>query len=73
MLTFVTAYFPIYTYDNDMNGVASQYLIQFFRLGDDGNTVTLLMKDGTRHNTLIFLDDGKYDLFIFIGLKDKNL
>ena len=31
------------------------------------------MKDGTRHNTLIFLDDGKYDLFIFIGLKDKNL
>ena len=44
-----------------MNGVASQYLIQFFRLGDDGNTVTLLMKDGTRHNTLIFLDDGKYD------------
>ena len=30
------------------------------------------MKDGTRHNTLIFLDDGKYDLFIFIGLKEKK-
>jgi len=32
--------------------------IKSYKLGDDGNTVTLLMKDGTRHNTLIFLDDG---------------
>ena len=34
--------------------------LYYFRLADDGNTVTLLMKDGTRHNTLIFLEDGRY-------------
>jgi len=32
--------------------------VKSYRLADDGNTVTLLMKDGTRHNTLIFLEDG---------------
>jgi len=32
--------------------------VRSYRLGDDGNTVTLLMKDGTTHNTLIFLDEG---------------
>jgi len=32
--------------------------IKSYRLGDDGNTVTLMMRDGTRHNTLIFLNDG---------------
>eukprot|EP00088_Acartia_fossae_P057884 TRINITY_DN6757_c0_g1_i1.p1 TRINITY_DN6757_c0_g1~~TRINITY_DN6757_c0_g1_i1.p1 ORF type:complete len:680 (-),score=141.56 TRINITY_DN6757_c0_g1_i1:151-2190(-) len=32
--------------------------VKSYRLGDDGNAVTLLMRDGTRHNTLIFLDEG---------------
>jgi len=35
--------------------------VKSYRLGDDGNTVTLLMRDGTTHNTLVFLDEGPED------------
>jgi len=35
--------------------------IRSYRLSDDGNQVTLMMKDGTTHNTLIFLDEGPDD------------
>ena len=41
--------------------------VRSYRLGDDGNTVTLLMKDGTTHNTLIFLDEGT--TITFFGIK----
>ena len=33
--------------------------IKSYKLADDGNMVTIMMKDGTVHNSLIFLDDGK--------------
>ena len=36
--------------------------IKSYKLSDDGNMVTIMMKDGTVHNNLIFLDEG----FIFI-------
>ena len=32
--------------------------IRSYRLSDDGNQVTIMMKDGTVHNNLIFLDEG---------------
>eukprot|EP00092_Neocalanus_flemingeri_P044554 GFUD01049458.1.p1 GENE.GFUD01049458.1~~GFUD01049458.1.p1 ORF type:complete len:754 (+),score=195.23 GFUD01049458.1:104-2365(+) len=32
--------------------------IRSYRLSDDGNQVTIMMKDGTAHNNLIFLDEG---------------
>jgi len=32
--------------------------IKSYKLSDDGNMVTIMMKDGTIHNSLIFLDDG---------------
>ena len=35
--------------------------IKSYKLADDGNMVTIMMKDGTVHNSLIFLDDGKND------------
>ena len=34
--------------------------IKSYKLADDGNMVTIMMKDGTVHNSLIFLDDGKF-------------
>ena len=33
--------------------------IKSYKLADDGNMVTIMMKDGTVHNSLIFLDEGK--------------
>ena len=33
--------------------------IKSYKLADDGNMVTIMMKDGTVHNSLIFLDYGK--------------
>ena len=33
--------------------------IKSYKLADDGNMVTIMMKDGTVHNSLIFLDDGE--------------
>ena len=33
--------------------------IKSYRLSDDGNMLTIMMKDGTVQNNLIFLDDGK--------------
>eukprot|EP00092_Neocalanus_flemingeri_P004735 GFUD01005100.1.p1 GENE.GFUD01005100.1~~GFUD01005100.1.p1 ORF type:complete len:747 (+),score=206.78 GFUD01005100.1:80-2320(+) len=35
--------------------------IRSYRLSDDGNQVTIMMKDGTVHNNLIFLDEGPTD------------
>jgi len=32
--------------------------VRSYRLSDDGNQVTIMMKDGTLHNNLIFLDEG---------------
>jgi len=32
--------------------------IRSYRLSDDGNQVTIMMKDGTVHNNIIFLDEG---------------
>jgi len=32
--------------------------IRSYRLSEDGNQVTIMMKDGTVHNNLIFLDEG---------------
>jgi len=32
--------------------------IKSYRVADDGNQVTIMMKDGTAHNSLIFLDEG---------------
>jgi len=32
--------------------------IKSYRIADDGNQVTFMMKDGTAHNSLIFLDEG---------------
>jgi len=32
--------------------------IRSYKLSDDGNQVTIMMKDGTLHNNLIFLDEG---------------
>ena len=32
--------------------------IKSYKLSDDGNMVTIMMKDGTVHNNLIFLDEG---------------
>ena len=32
--------------------------VKSYRLSDDGNMLTIMMKDGTVHNSLIFLDDG---------------
>ena len=32
--------------------------IKSYKLADDGNMVTIMMKDGTVHNNLIFLDEG---------------
>ena len=32
--------------------------IKSYKLSDDGNMVTIMMKDGTVHNSLIFLDEG---------------
>ena len=34
--------------------------IKSYKLADDGNMVTIMMKDGTVHNSLIFLDDGEW-------------
>ena len=36
--------------------------IKSYKLSDDGNMVTIMMKDGTVHNSLIFLDEGLADL-----------
>jgi len=35
--------------------------IKSYKLSDDGNMVTIMMKDGTVHNNLIFLDEGPED------------
>ena len=32
--------------------------IKSYKLSEDGNMVTIMMKDGTVHNNLIFLDEG---------------
>ena len=32
--------------------------IKSYKLSDDSNMVTIMMKDGTVHNSLIFLDEG---------------
>ena len=32
--------------------------VKSYRLSDDGNMLTIMMKDGTVHHSLIFLDDG---------------
>ena len=32
--------------------------IKSYKLADDGNMVTIMMKDGTVQNNLIFLDEG---------------
>ena len=37
--------------------------VRSYRLLDDGNAVTLLMRDGTTHNTLLFMEEGS-DSFI---------
>ena len=34
--------------------------IKSYKLSDDGNMVTVMMKDGTVHNNLIFLDEGLF-------------
>ena len=36
--------------------------IKSYKLSDDGNMVTIMMKDGTVHNNLIFLDEGLADM-----------
>ena len=45
--------------------------IKSYKLADDGNMVTIMMKDGTVHNSLIFLDDGElYTMHCAIKLKE---
>jgi hypothetical protein len=29
--------------------------VRSYMLGEDGSTITLMMRDGTRHNTLVFI------------------
>jgi hypothetical protein len=29
--------------------------VRSYMLGEDGRTITLMMRDGTRHNTLVFI------------------
>ena len=43
--------------------------IKSYKLSDDGNMVTIMMKDGTVHNNLIFLDEGLADIFDCLGGK----
>ena len=45
--------------------------IKSYKLSDDGNMVTIMMKDGTVHNNLIFLDEGLADTFVVWGLKQN--
>ena len=40
--------------------------IKSYKLSDDGNMVTIMMKDGTIHNSLIFLDDGGFEHFSYV-------
>ena len=47
--------------------------IKSYKLSDDGNMVTIMMKDGTVHNNLIFLDEGLADLFDCLGAKKSLL
>ena len=44
--------------------------IKSYKLADDGNMVTIMMKDGTVHNSLIFLDDGELCTLCAITLKE---
>ena len=43
--------------------------IKSYKLSDDGNMVTIMMKDGTVHNNLIFLDEGLADIFNSLEFK----
>jgi len=40
--------------------------IKSYKLSDDGNQVTIMMKDGTLHNSLIFLDEGPDDFLLLL-------
>ena len=44
--------------------------IKSYKLSDDGNMVTIMMKDGTVHNNLIFLDEGLTDIFDCLSCKN---
>ena len=46
--------------------------IKSYKLSDDGNMVTIMMKDGTVHNNLIFLDEGLTDIFGSLEVKIKH-
>jgi len=55
--------------DRRLTLVAELADIRSYRLGDDGNTVTLLMRDGTTHNTLIFLEEGPEKFLSTFGIQ----
>lgn len=44
--------------EKQLKMVLEVFEIRSYRLSEDGNQVTIMMKDGTVHNNLIFLDEG---------------
>lgn len=44
--------------------------VRSYMLGEDGKSLTFMMRDGTRHNTLVFIDDGPEE---FLALLPKYM
>jgi hypothetical protein len=42
--------------------------VRSYMLGEDGRTITLMMRDGTRHNTLVFIGI-LYAVYIIVAVR----